>query len=247
MIRAVTFDYWQTLYAETQEVQQRRMDLMATYAHEFFMGRGREAQPRQLRLALGVLAREVGAERDNHQAGVPVDELGQRLGRIVGIALDAAEGRKLGELISWSMREEPPALVEGAREALEALHGRAKLAVISDTGIMVGADHYAVMEADGVVGLFEQFTFSDQTGTTKPLARQFLHTLHRLGCRAEEAVHVGDLERTDVLGAKGVGMRAIRILWPGNDPTTVADAAVERIAEVPGVLERWGLAPRSQG
>ena len=121
------------------------------------------------------------------------------------------------------------------------LSPRVKLAMISDSGLTLGADMYAIMEADGIVGLFDHFTFSDQTGTTKPMLRQFNHTLHRLGVSAEQAVHVGDLERTDVGGAHSAGMRAIRILHSWEDAQTAADASVNRLGEVLDVLRQWGV------
>ena len=98
------------------------------------------------------------------------------------------------------------------------------------------------MEADGLARLFDHFTFSNQTGTTKPEARQFHHTLYRLGCRPEEAVHVGDLEPTDIAGARAVGMRTVRILNEQGEPATAADSAVDGIDQVPGVLRGWGVA-----
>ena len=98
------------------------------------------------------------------------------------------------------------------------------------------------MEADGVAQMLEQFTFSNQTGTTKPEVRQFHHTLHRLACKPGESVHIGDLEATDIAGAKAAGMRAIRIVHDGEDPATVADASVASIGEVREVLRGWGVA-----
>ncbi|KKL49598.1 hypothetical protein LCGC14_2313900, partial [marine sediment metagenome] len=116
-----------------------------------------------------------------------------------------------------------------------------KLGLICDTGITLGHDLYGIMEADGLAQLFDHFTFSDQTGTTKPELRQFSHTLYRLDCPPESAVHVGDLEATDIAGAKQAGMRAVRIVHPDADPATAADATIRDIAEVLPVLRRWGV------
>ncbi len=241
MIRAVTFDFWQTLYRETPEVAQRRKALQIDYARDFFLDKSRTVTNGQLDLALNLLSRQLAGLREHHYTGVPGDELGQRLGRIVGIELAEADALKLGDLISWTLRELPPEVVGGGREVLSALHGKVKLGMISDTGLMLGKDHYAVMEADGLVGLFDYFTFSDQTGTTKPMIRQFHHTLHRLGVAPAEAVHVGDLERTDVAGAHAAGMRAIRIMHPWEESGSAADATVESISQILGVLGDWGL------
>ncbi len=238
MIRAVTFDFWGTLYEEGP-AQDQRCRLRVEYAAGFFVGLGASVGARQLEYAFRLLSRDIDHSREASHAGLGAEEIGQRLARIVGVRLDPPEAVRLGELISSATREHPPVPAEGAREVLSALHGRVRLGLICDTGITLGHDLYAVMEADGLAQLFDHFTFSNQTGTTKPERRQFDHTLYRLGCRPAEAVHVGDVEPTDVAGAKAVGMRAIRILHDEVEPTTAADAAVRSIGQVVSVLRGW--------
>lgn len=241
MIRAVTFDFWGTLYDPVGPIEGRRGAMRAEYAAGFFLGMGADVKGRRLEYAFEIVARNIEHFLFVRHVGLGAEEIGRRLAEVLALRLEAPEAKRLGELISSATREEPPALIGGAREVLAALHGRARLGLICDTGFTLGHDLYAVMEADGVGRLFDHFTFSNQTGTTKPEARQFYHTLHRLGCTPAEAVHVGDLEPTDIAGAKAVGMRAIRVVRPGDDAATDADAAVESLGEVPAVLRGWGL------
>jgi len=240
VIRAVTLDFWETAYTEGP-ARDRRRALRREYAKGFFLGMGVRVTERQVAYAFEILWHDIEHYRVARQVSFGAEEIGRRLGRVVGVQLDAEQAVRLGELISSAGREEPPVPAEGTRQLLEALHGRVKLGLISDTGITLGHDLYAVMEADGLTRYFDHFTFSNQTGTTKPMARQFLHTVHRLGCPPEQAVHVGDLEPTDIVGAKRAGMRAIRIVHPGQDPTTQADAVVECMAQVVDILSRWGV------
>jgi putative hydrolase of the HAD superfamily len=237
----VTFDFWQTLYTEGPQ-QQRRRQLRCQYARDFFLGQGAEVSPAKLKYAFEILQHQLDHLRKVNHRSSSAEDLGEQLAEIVGVRLESSQAVRLGEAISWAGREAPPVPVEGAREVLAGLRGRAKLALISDTGFTLGPDLYAVMEADGIAGLLDHFTFSDQTGTTKPEVRQFHYTLHRLGCRAEQAVHVGDIEHSDIAGARQAGMRAIRILHPDADPATQAEAAVPSVRDVPEVLRRWGLA-----
>lgn len=240
MIRAVTFDFWGTLYEEGPMVE-RRHQLRREYAGGFLLGKGHQVAQKQLGYAFRVLERYINWQREAQHAGLDAEEVGQRLGEIVAIRLEAADATQLGELISSASREAPPVPVDGAGEVLSALRGRAALALICDTGFTLGHDLYAVMEADGVGQLLDHFTFSNQTGTAKPEVRQFHYTLHCLGCAPNEAVHVGDLEPTDVAGAREAGMRVIRVLNAEADPATEADAAVENLREVLDVLRDWGL------
>ena len=239
MIRAVTFDFWGTLYVDGPHARRRRR-LREEYARGFFLGNGYSLGRRQLSYAFEILFHDLERLRQVDQAGVTAEEAGQRLARAMGIKLDPPDACRLGELLSSAGREAPPVPAEGAGDVLSALRGRVRLALISDTGLTLGHDLYAVMEADGIAQLLDHFTFSNQTGTTKPMVRQFHHTLFRLGCRPEEAVHVGDLEETDVAGAHQAGMRAIRIVHPGADAATEADAAVGSIPQVLEVLREWG-------
>ena len=241
MIRAVTFDFWGTLYDGVGPAEARRKSLRAEYAGGFFMGIGADVTPEQLGIGLDVVNREVTHLREVDQASMAAEEAGQRLARAVGVRLELPEALRLGELVSAATREEPPELLEGARDVLAALQGSVKLGLICDTGLTMGQDLYAVMEADALAGMFQCFTFSNQTGTTKPMVRQFHHTLHRLGCLPAEGVHVGDLESTDIAGARQAGMRSVRIIHGDEDRATAADAAVGAISEVPDVLRRWGL------
>ena len=241
MIGAVTFDFWGTLYVEGSAVHHRKQ-LRQDYALGFFMGAGAHVSPSQLKYAFEILFHDVERMRMISHAGVPAEEMGQRLARIVGVELSSQDGRRLGEVMSSAACEAPPVPAPGAVEVLQALHGKVRIGLISDTGITQGRDLFRVMEADGVARLIDHFTFSDETGTTKPEVRQFHYTLHRLGVPPERAVHVGDLEDSDIVGARQAGMRAIRLVRPESDPTTAADAAVATIADVLNVLGQWGLA-----
>jgi len=240
VIEAVTFDFWGTLYTEGPAADRRRQ-LRLEYARDFLVAMEAGVTGRQMEYALEILAHDVEHLRATRQVGVTAEDIGSRLARIVGVELDRRHAEELGALLSAAGREQPPKLIDGALRLLQTLHGEVKLALICDTGLTLGHDLYAVMEADGAAQLLDHFTFSNQTHTTKPMLRQFHHTLGRLGCSPEEAVHVGDLEDTDVAGAREAGMRAIRIVRPGEDPATAADAAVENINQVLGVLRGWGL------
>lgn len=238
MIGAVTFDFWGTLYREGAD-RRRRMELREQYALDFLAAQGRQVNASQLGYAFEVLFREMDHLWRIQHAGVKAEELGFRLARAAGALLEPPAAVRLGELMSCVVREAPPTPAEGALDILRHLHGRVRLGLICDTGITLGADLYAVMEADGVAQLLDHFTFSDQTGTTKPELRQFTHTLLRLNCPPEQAVHVGDTEQSDIAGAKAAGMRAIRILHDGHDPTTAADASARSLPGVLTTLRRW--------
>ncbi len=67
----------------------------------------------------------------------------------------------------------------------------------------------ALCERLGLNPFMNFVTTSQEAGAEKPSPRIFLLALERAGVKPEEAVHVGDQYRADVLGAKGVGIKAV--------------------------------------
>lgn len=241
MIKAVTFDFWLTLYAEDEGILAKRRDRRVAMIQGFLGAAGRQRDSEDIRRALQAVADRSAEVHRAEQRNYTHDEIGQLLGRELGFDLSADEGKTLAELLSSAGRVYPPTPVDWAGNLLARLEGKVDMGIISDTGLTFGADLVAVMQTHGLARYFRQFTWSDQTMTTKPMARQFLYTLSMLGARPDEAVHVGDLEERDVHGAKAVGMRTIRVLNGAEGRPSDADAVVPNLAGVPAVLKRWGL------
>lgn len=76
-------------------------------------------------------------------------------------------------------------------------------------------------------------------GWEKPDARTFRAALDPLGVAAAAALHVGDQPRSDVVGALGVGMRAVLLDRYGRHPEA-------RVPVVGGLLELADLAERAR-
>lgn len=236
MLRAVTFDFWGTLYGN--------------------------AFAREERLALleAALAR-AGAARSREQLEAAYEQAWKSFDR-----LWLVEHRPLGtaqwlrtmlELLEARLPEEAqaelvraleevllsldlPRPVEGAPEVVRRLAQRYRLGLISDVGLTPGRVLREILRRDGLLSLFRALTFSDEFGQTKPEPALFLSTLEQLGVDPWEAAHVGDLPETDLRGARAVGMRAVLFLGVSRrtDGQTLADAVFGRYEELEEVLER---------
>jgi putative hydrolase of the HAD superfamily len=115
--------------------------------------------------------------------------------------------------------------IEGARETLERLDAAGvRCALICDTGLTPGRVVRQLLDVHGLLEPLRETIFSDEWSLPKPHPRVFEAALQSLGVRAEDAVHVGDLRRTDVAGARGVGMGTIRITAANDDASPLADA-----------------------
>ena len=86
-----------------------------------------------------------------------------------------------------------------------------KLAVICDVGTIPSSQLRHWLYDLGVFELFDFFGFSDEILVYKPHPRIFAETLDGLGVSdPSQCFHVGDLKRTDVAGARSIGMTTVR-------------------------------------
>jgi putative hydrolase of the HAD superfamily len=142
-----------------------------------------------------------------------------------------------------SILDFPPLLVANVKEVLPQLAGKYQLGIISDTGFTPGTILLKLFEQEKIIQYFSSFSFSDETGVSKPHPKAFLKILNDLNCEAQFAVHIGDIEKTDIVGAKNIGMRAIRFngdktatLNMENSKNTLADAETSDWSEIPKII-----------
>ena len=79
----------------------------------------------------------------------------------------------------------------------------------------------------GLLEVLEITVFSDEAGVPKPHPRIFAHTLEALGVAPDATVHVGDLRRTDVAGARAAGMGTVSARRPSTRAATWPNSATE--------------------
>jgi putative hydrolase of the HAD superfamily len=133
--------------------------------------------------------------------------------------------------------------VEGAAETMDHLKSKGiKIGLICDTGFSTGRVVRKLLEEDGLAQYIDVMCFSDEVGVPKPGHEIFDKALAELGVRPPQAVHVGDLKRTDIAGAHEAGMHAIRFRGVHNDQTDAKEAKCvidrhEQILECLDLLE----------
>jgi putative hydrolase of the HAD superfamily len=211
LLRAITLDYWDTLFVGTampERIVRRQGALMRMLET---LGAPVAAD------AFDKLYRESGAEanrwwRDEHRGYHTSDRIRWILKRLaIERPADCEHIAAAIIEVDQALLDYPPPLLPGAVEALEALNERYTLAIVSDTGFASGRAQDALLEREGIRDLFTATIYSMDIGHAKPRPEIFQAALDALGAGAAEALHVGDNERTDVAGALAMGMRAIRI------------------------------------
>ncbi len=108
----------------------------------------------------------------------------------------------------------PPLPLHGAVPAIQELAQQYPLALISDTAWTPGWRLREILEEYEILKCFRVLIFSGEVGRTKPHPEMFQRALAGLRLPPPSCLHVGDLQRTDVAGAKAIGMRAAWIYRP---------------------------------
>ncbi len=123
-------------------------------------------------------------------------------------------------LLATHMRELSRAVECPSHHAplLSELGRRYRLAVVSNFDYSPTCR--AILEREGLAGLFETIVISDEIGWRKPKPIIFETALGRMGLGPAEALFVGDRADIDVLGARAVGMPTA---WINRDAAGLPD------------------------
>ena len=86
----------------------------------------------------------------------------------------------------------------------------------------------------GIADRFDVIAFADHTHRPKPAPDLFEYAFERLGCRADETMHIGDSLETDIAGANTVGATSVWLNRDGrpNDTAIVPDHTIASLAEL---------------
>ncbi len=192
MTRAAVFDLFETL-----------VDYDDSRSREF------SAQVAQL------CGREPAEFHDVWIEGRPARETGPMAPYLASLGLDEQATREFIERRRAFSREILARPREGAVETLRELRAR---------GLRVGLITVCSEDAVGVwpetpfAGLFDAEVFSCSCGLRKPDERIYRIALEQLGVEPREALFIGDGANDELAGAERVGMRAILVHRPGEEP-----------------------------
>lgn len=102
----------------------------------------------------------------------------------------------------------------GAKKLLTLLHGKAKLAIITNG---FTALQQIRLERTGLGEFFEHIIISEQVGAAKPSAKIFDYAMEQLGNpKKSQVLMVGDTLSSDILGGKHYGLDTCWINHAGN-------------------------------
>ncbi len=245
MIKAITFDFWDTLVADDSD-EPRRAAL------------GLPTKP-QARLQLLVdeimqthpaITPEQIADAFKHANATFNDAWKKQhhtpsVANRLQVAYDALKIKTTPGFADLVRKVEemevmiPPNFVAGINETLEQLSRHYTLGIISDTIHTTGRGLRTLMQRQGILQYIRVFVFSDEVGASKPARAVFERAQKELAVPFAEIVHVGDRESNDVDGPLAIGMKCI--LFTGvldrGSANTRASAVCREFSELPKVIK----------
>ena len=245
MIKAITIDFWNTVVDSSNGPARKAVrDAALKQVFEFC---GRDWDQAAAENALKIAYAEFELCWRNEQRTLNASECLDIVWKQLNMQPGDRMHREAVTAFEDSILHGIPALLPGAAEGLRELAAHYSLGLISDTAYSPGTRLRDVLRRHGVYENFQCLVFSDEAGASKPHPSVFERALECLGAEAGQGVHIGDIERTDVAGAKDAGMRAIlfrgdataRYHAESDVSATRADAVTDHWSEIPGIVRQW--------
>lgn len=242
-LRAVTLDFWFTLFADrpgTDDLRrQLRLDGLAAA-----LGAYGYAFPEATLLLADADARLEHMRWQADGLDKPVTEqvvfLLNRLRRgLAGELGPTAVEALVARYGAATMIVRPLPLAADLQGVLAALRDRnLRIGLVSNTGRTSGMLLRQLLRDAGILPFFAVLSFSDELGLAKPGAPIFARTLAALGVPAAAAVHVGDDQRLDVLGACNAGMASVLVrASPPDASAAPPNRWITSLADLPAALD----------
>lgn len=232
MIKAIIFDLDDTLYYEQDYVKS-----------------GFRAVSRYIGSKYGV------SEKEFYKLQLDILEKEGR-GKVFDLALEnfSLPQDEVEKMLAVYRSHEPEGiqLYEDVEYILEKLkkEGKYKTGIITDGNAQV---QWNKIKSLGLIDLVDEIIVTDDYGVDKrkPAPFAYLRLLEIFKIRAEEAVYIGDNPLKDFIGARGLGMKTIRIIREKGmhiekrmEPVYEADFEVNTLRDMEEILDRMD---RSEG
>jgi putative hydrolase of the HAD superfamily len=244
MIKAITFDFWDTIVIDDSDEPKRAAQGLPTKAETRLHLLTAEItrhhphlKPDQVRAAF-----DYANDRFRHHWKVEhrTPSVAERYREAYTfLGLDLTPGYDdLVRAVEEMEVEISPDFAPGIHQALPILAQNYKLGIISDAIHTPGRGLRQMLEREGLLQYFNHWIFSDEAGASKPAPIVFEQAAAGLGVSPAEIVHIGDRESNDIAGPLALGMKAI--LYIGaidrNSANTRATAICRDYGDLPAII-----------
>tara|TARA_B100000953_G_scaffold280186_1_gene256812 strand:+ start:2200 stop:2940 length:741 start_codon:yes stop_codon:yes gene_type:complete len=206
-ITAITYDYWNTLIGETTDSLTRRKTLWT----EVLLDAGYEVSEENLDTAF-TKGWKFFDQRWRENTQTHLEDVVSTAIEDLPFTVSPLVHSLLRDAYLEASQKTPRKLLPEVEETFGRLkEKRVLVGVICDVGTIPSSVLEQWLEDLGVHEFIDYLGFSDHINVYKPHPRIFEQTLKGLGVQNPSyAAHVGDLKRTDVAGARSIGMTTVR-------------------------------------
>lgn len=246
MIKAVTFDLWDTVIHDDSDEPKRaakglasKQDARRQIVMEA-LSRREPVDASELRVAYDAM--ESAFRHVWHRQHITWT-VAERMEVLLGGLGRSLSAQALNDVIAALEEMEiqvAPDPVPGIGDAIAALAERYKLGVVSDAIYTPGRCLRQWLRMHDLERHFGGFAFSDEVGHSKPHRKMFASVADQLGVNVTDMLHIGDRDHNDIKGPQALGMKAVLFTATRDRDKgqTSADAICEHAGQLVEAVDR---------
>jgi putative hydrolase of the HAD superfamily len=235
MKHAVSFDFWNTLYGTGDESERRKRRIK--YFQKYLL-KYKKITRKSVEAAFDS-SFEVFMEQWRYRQQTPgtVERI-RYMAKILEVHLTDAETEQIANYFGNLILTVPPQKIDLVYEVVSDLSQKYPLGIISDTGYINGRYIRRFLDREKLLSMFKSLVFSDEHPYSKPHIKVFQTTCRNLQIDCSRLIHIGDLDQTDIMGAKNAGCTSIK--YAGNNHAlsseTEADFIIDHYKDLPKLI-----------
>jgi putative hydrolase of the HAD superfamily len=211
----ISFDFWNTLYGNGDEP--KRHDLRVEYFNKIISNYIKVDQNSVEKAFRASTAFFIYEWQNNYRTPSAPERI-QYMSKLLSVQLEKNDIDEISAYFGRLIFSVPPQNTSTNLNIVRQLARNYPLALISDTGYISGKFIREFLEKEGIISSFKSLVFSDEQKFCKPHPSVFQKTCKKLNTPCSQLIHIGDLEKTDIKGAKDSGCIGIRYTGWNNGP-----------------------------
>ncbi|MCK4380577.1 MAG: HAD family hydrolase [Candidatus Lokiarchaeota archaeon] len=236
MIKAITFDLWNTIF-DNRFYSDFRLNFFTLFIEKKQIAYDLQEIENSFKLAFYLPERNY--EENDH---IYTEDRIAKMLDLLKIDLTELDKELIKNKFEEIMLDDPPSLKIGVKQTLEELSSDYKIGLISNTGITPGRIISKVFQEYEIFQYFDVKIFSDEIGYYKPHKIIFKTALESLKCIPQNAIHIGDNLETDIKGAQDYNMYTV---WFNESKSPKSenvqpDYEIHEINEVLQIVQKLG-------
>ncbi len=234
----MSFDFWNTLYLDGRE--DKRFMLRQEYLAQI-INSYRPITSEEFKNALSKSADFFFSEWQNNSRTPTVWERIRFISNYLSVEIREEHVNEIADYFCSLIFSVPPEEIREIKVVIPDLAQKFPLGLISDTGYITGKYIRQFLQRENLLQYFSSFMFSDEQANSKPHRSVFEKTAENLHISLDRLIHIGDLERTDIAGARQAGCYCVKFTGANNSVSpdkTQAHFVINNYQELPATLTK---------